>query len=134
MGDGRGEALTSILSGVHGGRRYWVTVPQSQATRPYIVMHRVGGVRDYHLKGPSSLVHSRVQVDIYDETYGGAKTVARDVVAAVSGFVGVINGVQIQLITVLNEGDKPANDTGDITNLSCTPIDLMIHHDEYTLR
>ena len=124
------EALTSILSGVAGGRRYWVRAPQSLSTRPYIVMHRVSGNRDYHLDGPSGYVQSRVQVDIYDKTYNGAKTVARAVRDAVSGFAGVLNGVQIQRIFIESERDLPADDVGEITNLYRTTIDLMIHHDE----
>ncbi len=124
------EALTTLLSSVAGGRRYWVRAPQSLSTRPYIVMHRVSGNRDYHLKSASGYVQSRVQVDIYDETYGGAKTVARAVRDAVSGFAGTINGVQIQRITVESERDLPADDAGEITFLFRTSIDLQIHHDE----
>ncbi len=124
------EALTSLLSGVAGGRRYWVRAPQSLSTRPYIVMHRVSGNRDMHLKGPSRLVFSRVQVDIYDDSYGGAKTVARAVRDAVSGFAGTIGGVQIQRINVDSERDLPADDTGEITELFRTSIDIMIFHDE----
>ncbi len=124
------EALTSILSGVAGGRRYWVRAPQSLSTRPYIVMHRVSGNRDYHLKGPSRYLTSRVQLDIYDTTYRGAKAVARAVRDAVSGYAGTIGGVQIQRISVESERDLPADDAGEITQLFRTSIDLMVHHDE----
>ena len=124
------EALTSILSGVAGGRRYWVRAPQSLSTRPYIVMHRVSGNRDMHLTGPSRYLQSRVQLDIYDETYGGTKAVARAVRDAVSGFVGTIGGVQIQRINIDSERDLPVDDVGEITNLYRTSIDILIHHDE----
>ena len=124
------EALTSLLSTVAGGRRYWVRAPQSLSTRPYIVMHRVSGNRDMSLKGPTRYVQSRVQVDIYDDSYSGAKTVARAVRDAVSGFSGTIGGVQIQRINVDSERDLPADDAGEITQLYRTSIDLLIHHDE----
>ena len=124
------EALTSILSTVAGGRRYWVQAPQSLSTRPYVVMHRVGGSRDMHLKGPSRLVFSRVQVDVYGESYSSTKTVARAVRDAVSGFSGTIGGVQIQRINVESERDLPDDDVGEITELFRTSIDLMIFHDE----
>ncbi len=104
--------------------------PQSLSTRPYIVMHRVSGNRDYHLKGPSRYLTSRVQLDIYDTTYGGAKAVARAVRDAVSGYVGTIGGVQIQRINVESERDLTADDAGEITELYRTSIDLMVHHDE----
>ena len=124
------EALTCILSGVAGGRRYWVRAPQSLSIRPYIILNRVSGNRDYHLKSASGYVQSRIQVDIYDETYGGAKGVARAVRDAVSGFAGTIGGGQIQFITVDSERDLPADDVGEITFLYRTSLDLMIHHDE----
>ena len=124
------EAMTSILSTVAGGRRYWVRAPQSSDTRPYVVLNRVSGNRDYHLKGASRYVQSRVQCDVYDTTYGGAKTTARAVRDAVSGFAGTIGGVQIQRIEVDSERDLPADDAGDITDLFRVSIDLMVHHDE----
>ncbi len=124
------EALTTILSSVAGGRRYWVSAPQSLSTRPYIIMLRVSGNRDYAMSGPTGYVQSRIQVDIYDESYGGAKTVARAVRDAVSGFAGTIGGVHIQRISVESERDLPADDVGEITELFRTSIDLMIHHDE----
>ena len=124
------EALTTILSTVAGGRRYWVQAPQSLSTRPYLVMHRVSGNRDMHLTGPSRYVRSRVQIDVYGESYSQTKTTARAVRDAVSGFVGTIGGVQIQRINVESERDLPDDDTGEITELFRTSMDLMIHHDE----
>ena len=124
------EALTSILSGVAGGRRYWLRAPQSLSTRPYIVLNRVSGNRDYHLKGASRYVQSRVQCDVYAETYSSVKATARALVAVVSGYAGTIGGVQIQRIYVDSERDLPADDAGEITNLYRVSIDLMVHHDE----
>ena len=124
------EALTTILSSVAGGRRYWVRAPQSLSTLPYIVMNRVSGNRDYHLKGASRYVQSRIQVDVYSDSYSSAKTTARAVRDAVSGFAGTVGGVQIQRIYVDSERDLPADDVGEITELFRTSIDLMIHHDE----
>ena len=124
------EALTSILSGVAGGRRHWVRAPQSLSTRPYIVLNRVSGNRDYHTAGASGYVRSRVQCDVYAETYGSAQTTARAVRDAVSGFVGTVDGTQIQFITIESERDLPVDDAGDVTNLFRISIDLMVHHDE----
>ncbi len=124
------EALTSILSGVAGGRRYWVRAPQSLSTRPYIVLNRVSGNRDYSMTGATGYVQSRVQADVYADSYGSAQTTVRAVRDAVSGFVGTIGGTQIQFITVESERDLPAEDAGDITHLFRISIDLMVHHDE----
>ena len=124
------EAVSSILSTVAGGRRYWVRAPQSLSTLPYIVMNRVSANRNYHMKGPSGYVQSRVQLDIYSDSYGGAKGIARDVRDTVSGFTGTIGGLQIQKITIESERDLPADDAGEITFLFRTTLDLMVHHDE----
>ncbi len=124
------EALTSLLSGVAGGRRYWVRAPQSLSTRPYVIMFKVSGNRDYHLKGASRYVKSRVQVDAYGETYASAKATSRAVVSAVSSFTGTVGGVQIQRIYVDDGRDLPDDDTGEITELFRISLDLMIHHDE----
>ena len=124
------EALTTILSGVAGGRRYWVRAPQSLSTRPYIVLNRVSGNRDYHMAGASGYVQSRVQADVYADSYGSAQTTVRAVRDAVSGFSGTIGGTQIQFITVDSERDLSAEDAGDITHLFRISIDLMVHHDE----
>ena len=124
------EALTSLLSTVAGGRRYWVRVPQSNTARPYVVLTRVSGNRDYHLKGASRYVQSRVQANAYGETYASAKATIRAIIDAVSGFAGTIGGVQIQRIEVDSERDLTADDVGAVTNLYLISIDLMIHHDE----
>ncbi len=124
------EALTTILSSVAGGRRYWLRAPQSLSTHPYVVLNRVSGNRDYHMAGASGYVRSRVQVDVYAETYGSAQTTVRAVRDAVSGFAGTVGGTQIQFITVESERDLPVDDAGNITNLFRISIDLMIHHDE----
>ncbi len=124
------EALTTILSSVAGGRRYWVRAPQSLSTRPYIVLNRVSGNRDYHMAGASGYVQSRVQVDVYAETYSSAQTTVRAVRDAVSGLKTTVGGTQIQFITVESERDLPADDAGDITHLFRISLDLMVHHDE----
>ncbi len=124
------EALTSLLSGVAGGRRYWSRVPQSNSARPYVLLKRISGNRDYHLKGASRYVRSRVQAAAYGETYASAKATIREIIDTVSGFSGTINGVQIQRIEVDSERDLTADDTGAVTNLYLISIDLFIHHDE----
>lgn len=119
------EALTTLLASVASGRRYWVRAPQG-ATLPYVVLNIVSGVRDYHTKGPSGYVQSRVQCDCYGSTYSAAKTTARAVRAAASG----ARSGDIQGIFVETERDLPAEDAGPVNNLFRTSIDLIIHHKE----
>jgi hypothetical protein len=117
------ETLTGLLTSVAGGRRYWVRAPQG-APLPHIVLNRVSGIRDYHLRGASGLVESRVQVDCYGETYASVRAVARAVVAAVSGH----RGGSIRGVFVDNERDLPAEDAGPVKRLFRVSIDLMIQH------
>ena len=124
------EALTSLLSGVAGGRRYWGRVPQSVTARPYLLMNRVGGDRDYAMDGPSGYVSSRVQIDVYAETYAAAKTTTRAVATVLSGFSGTVVGVEIKAIFIDTERDLPADDAGKVTKLFRISTDIRIHHDE----
>lgn len=119
------EALTALLASVAGGRRYWTRAPQT-AARPFVVMNRVDGIRDYHMQGPSGYVASRVQLDAYGDTYTATKAVARSIVSTLSGH----SGGDIQAIFIEGERDLPAADAGDVTNLFRTSIDIIVHHGE----
>lgn len=126
------EALTQLLAGVAGGRRWWGRAPlgTSAADGAYLVLNRVSGPRDYHLAGASGYVRSRVQVDAYAPRYGDAKAAARAVAAALSGYSGSVAGTAIQGIFVDGERDLTGADPGGVTPLFRVSIDLIIHHDE----
>ena len=119
------EDITALLASVAGGRRYWTRAPQT-ATRPFLVLNRVDGIRDYHFAGASGYVASRVQIDVYGDTYAATKTTARAVITILSGH----SGGDIQAIFVVSERDLPAADAGDVTNLFRTSIDIIVHHGE----
>jgi hypothetical protein len=119
------EAITSLLAGVASGRRYWGRAPQT-APRPFVVLTRVGGQRDYVMQGPSGYVASRVQVDCYADTYDAAKTTGRAAVAVLSGHrSGDILGIFVE-----SERDLPASDAGEVNHLFRVSIDVMVHHRE----
>ncbi|MEW9808597.1 tail completion protein gp17 [Mesorhizobium marinum] len=119
------EALTALLASVAGGRRHWGRAPQA-AARPYVVLTRITGIRDYHTRDASGLVESRVQADCYADTYSAAKGIARDVRDAVSGHrAGIFKGIFID-----SERDLPAADAGEVNQLFRVSIDLIIHHGE----
>ncbi|RWF69558.1 MAG: DUF3168 domain-containing protein [Mesorhizobium sp.] len=118
------EALTALLASIAGGRRFWVRAPAS-APRPFLVLNRIDGVPSYQYSGANGYIASRVQIDIYANTYTETKTIARAVKALLSGY----SGGNIQAIFVENEGrDLPAADAGDVTNLFRTSIDIVVHH------
>lgn len=121
------EALTALLASVAGGRRYWARAPQTiDASSPYLVMNRVDGVRDYHMRGASGYVASRVQIDAYGKTYTATKAAARAVIDALSGH----SSGNIQAILIDSERDLPAADAGEVTNLFRTSVDIIVHHQE----
>lgn len=119
------EAITALLALVAGGRRFWVRAPQETA-KPFIVLSRVSGVRDYHLQGASGYVASRVQVDSYADSYTEAKSVARATIDALSGH----RGGAIQGIFIDSERDLPTTDAGEVNQLFRTSVDFIIHHSE----
>lgn len=129
------EALRSILLGDAGvsaqvGTRVaWGRRPQSDATLPAIVLHKITGIRDYVMSGASGMVESRVQVDCYGTTYAAAKQAARAVMTAVNSYSGTVSGTVFQRISIDGERDTNEADTAG-NNLHRTSIDLMIWHDE----
>lgn len=126
------EALVALLLAapvVHAlvsSRIHWGRAPQGVGARPYIVLQRISGARDYHSRGASGYVPSRVQLDVYGESYTSTKLAVRAAVTALSGHRGSI----FQGIFIDSERDLPAADAGEVTTLFRTSVDLMIHHSE----
>lgn len=124
--------ITALLSSVAGGRRFWVKAPanypnpQTLLARPYVVLTRIDGIRNYHMTGPSGYVESRVQVDCYGDTYTSVKSTVIAILAILSGY----SGGDIQAIFVEGERDMPAADTGEVTELFRKTLDLIVHHGE----
>ena len=121
------EAITALLAPVAGGRRYWVRAPQGTAY-PQIILHRVGGEPHYVMSGPSGYVASRVQVDVYAETYSTLIATERAIVALVSGYAGETASTRILGVFIDAIRNLPAEDAGSVTHLFRTTIDLMVHH------
>nr|CAD6412998.1 hypothetical protein REQ54_01093 [Rhizobium sp. Q54] len=119
------EALTALLAPVAGGRRYWVRAPQN-VERPFIVLSRIDGLPGYHYQGPSGLVSSRVQIDVYSDRFTEVTSVTRLLKDMLSGYKGgAIQGVFIE-----SERNLPAADAGEVTSLFRTSIDITVHHGE----
>ncbi len=115
------EALRALLLPVIPV--HWSMAPQG-SIRPFAVLSRVSGGRDYTTDGRSSSRPARVQVDVYGETYAQTKLLARRVTQQVSG--RRLDG--FAAIMVVGEIDNPAGDAiGSGTDFR-TVIDLMIHH------
>lgn len=124
------EALTALLAGVAGGRRYWGRAPQGDLPASFLILNRITGRRDYVMTGADGYVESRFQIDAYAASYTTAKTEARAAVAALSGYRGTTAGTRIMGIFIDGERDLPAADPGEVTHLHRVSIDAIIHHDE----
>lgn len=125
------EQLMALLLGAAGvtafvsDRINWGTSPQG-TSRPFAVLQRVSGQRDYHMQGSSGYVASRVQIDVYSDKYTTTKQAARAVIDALSGHKGgIFHGIFLD-----GERDLPAADAGEVTNLFRTSLDFMVHHKE----
>lgn len=126
------EALVALLlrSGAVrsfvGDSIHWVRKPQRDGSPRYIVLQRIGGNRNSTMQGASGYVQSRVQVDVYADSYANSKKIARAMIKAVSAH----RAAPIQGIFVDSERDLPAADAGEVTYLFRTSVDLIIHHTE----
>lgn len=124
------EALVALLLSAAGlkalvsTRVYWGRKPQAVPAKPYIVLQRIDGIRDIHMQGASGYVASRVQADIYAETYTASKQTARALVTALMGRrAGIFQGIFID-----SERDLLATDAGEVTQLFRTSVDFIVHH------
>lgn len=117
------EVLTGLLSTVASGKRHWGRAPAGTAA-PYVVMNRIDGIPDYTMQGPSRLVSTRVQVDVYAATYTAARILGRQVATILSGYKnGSIQGVFLD-----GQRDLPAEDAGAVAVLFRVSLDFIIHH------
>lgn len=114
------------LSALVAARAYWMHAPQL-ALKPYVILNRISGVRDYHLTAASGLVESRVQMDVYGLTYVSAKLVARAIESRLSGVQTSQGAVRFSGCFLSNERDGYEDDaTPD--KLFRTSLDFMIWH------
>jgi len=120
-------ALLSLLAPVAGGRRYYVRAPQGEPY-PHLVLNRVSGTPNYTMAGPNGFVRTRVQIDVYGNTWPSTFSTAQAVQALLSGFTGVVGSTRFQGIFIESVQDLPASDAGDVTQLYRISIDIMIHH------
>lgn len=107
-----------------GQRIYWVQRPQAAAL-PAITLQTISDDRPQHMKGLQELRASRVQLDVWAETYGSTRQVSEAAIAALlpeqTG-----NGIRFERTFVAAVRDS-GEQTGT-TFVHRTTIDLIIHH------
>jgi len=118
-------ALTALVS----TRINWQFRPQG-GLLPAIVLHRISGVRDYAMEGPTGLVESRVQIDCWASTHLSAITVAQAVRTLLSGIRRTFGDMQFQGVFIDSERhdfEKEGNAAEDFHRVS---MDFKIWHSE----
>lgn len=117
------QELTTLLA-TAAPRRYWSRAPQTPPQRPYVVFSRVSGVRGYHNQGDDGLAASRVQIDVYADTYTSVHSTAASIISVLSGY----RGGSIQAVFVDSQRDLTGIEGGDPNELFRLSIDVIVHH------
>ena len=117
------QEITTLLASV-APRRFWGRAPQTAPVRPYVVLTRISGVREYHTQGPDGVVSSRVQIDVYADTYIAAHNTGNAIVGMLSGY----RGGSIQGVFVDNQRDLTGIEGGDPNELFRQSIDVIVQH------
>lgn len=115
------EALRGILK--HIAPVHWGMAPQG-SLRPFIVLNVVSAARGRTSDGVLGPRETRVQADIYAETYGATKLLSRRLVAEMDGR----RPLEFWAIFVASEQDLPRAGAGGSQTEFRTSIDLIIHH------
>lgn len=73
--------VQAVLAALVGGRCYPMVAPDN-TVRPYIIFLVVSNVPEVTLDGPVDTENRRIQIDVYDPTYSGVKTLELAIKAA----------------------------------------------------
>lgn len=117
------QEITTLLA-TAAPRLFWGRAPQTAPARPYVVLSRISGAREYHMQGPDGLVSSRIQIDVYADTYIAAHNTGIAIAGALSGY----RGGTIQGVFVDNQRDLTGIEGGDPNELFRLSIDVIVHH------
>lgn len=120
------RALILSLSGMPPSDRVnWGTHPQA-AGYPGIVLNVVGDREDIHMNGPDGLSSARVQIDCYDMSNGGAKSLADRMRAALNGYRGgLFQGVFLESVRDMRDMSR----SGLTDQPFRTSLDFMVKYE-----
>lgn len=119
------QEITNLLA-TAAPRRFWGRAPQAAPQRPYVVLTRISGVPGYHMQGSDGLLASRVQIDVYADTYVSAQSTGAAIISVLSGY----RGGTIQGVFLAGRRDMAGIDGSDPSELFRLSIDVIVRHAE----
>lgn len=125
------HAIHSILandSGVIGfvGDSIFYLRAQQDVETPYICLFKVSSPRVYSHGGESGLAITRIQIDIFADTYYEAKQISQVVQDVLSAYSSMSEGIRIDSCFLVNETD--IYESGE--EICHTALDFEIIHNE----
>lgn len=130
------EALLALLkadSGITarlGARINWGRRPQSDDTYPACLLQVVSQQPGYNFSAPDGYAQTRVQIDVWGETYGATTLAVRAIKSAISGYRGTQSGVRIGGIFIDGQRDLPDEEVDQNKRLFRVTLDALIWHSE----
>jgi len=123
------SAVFTLLGTVPGaGTVFGLMAPQT-ARPPFVIYQRISGERFASLTGPSGLAQARIQVDTYDPTFEGAKTIAAAIRQALDGYSGTVAGVRIGGVSKLSDNPDQVEAETDPKSFRCSQ-DFLFTYEE----
>lgn len=107
-----------------GTRVYWGIVPQA-AVKPYIRLQTISDTRPEHLRGYQEARVTRVQADCFAATYGSARALAEEVIAAVAT-PSTVAGVKFGRVKA--EGPRDLGEDTAQGYVHRASVDLLVEH------
>ena len=81
------EQLVTLLSGqTDAATRIYPMVAPTGTAKPYIVYQRISAISETVLSGDSGLTNTRMQIDVYADTYQSAQHTADQIEALMAGW------------------------------------------------
>lgn len=128
---------TAGVTALCSTRIYPRIAPQRSSTggtRPYIVVTKTPGQRDWHKSGgPSGVCEAAVSVRCYGDTYKAARELAEQVEFAMNGIRGTFGTVHVShslLRDLYDASTQPLND--DEMGYPCVAVEFDIAHSKST--
>lgn len=119
------------LSALVSTRIYWDEAPQGAAL-PFVVALNISDVKNHSLTGQYALEQPIYQFTAYAETKAAAKQIAAQIKAALQDYSGVMSGVRVQYIQLLNELSTLETGADGTTKTYTTDLEFQVNFERST--